>query len=181
MLENEEMVEDVLADDEKVDVEKPKKKTKKDEIETLKIENAELKDKVLRIYAELENYKKRTNEERIKERKYASVNIITDLITPLEYLKVACNMQTDDEQLKNFLIGFKMISDQLFQVLESDGLKEIKAVGEKFDPNYHHAIETQSNDEYENDVILSERQKGYTYKERVIRPSMVIVNKKEND
>ena len=97
----------------------------KEEVIKLKAEIDELKNSLLRNRADLENFKKHMKEEAIKDRKYASVNLITDIITPLEYLTKACEFQTDSVEMNNFLIGFKMIANQLTDVLINDGLKVI--------------------------------------------------------
>lgn len=159
---------------------KEKKKSEKDklkdEIEQLKADNAMLKDQYLRERAELENFKKRTHQERIVERKYAAQNIIEQLITPIDQLKIVTNMPVDNDVLKNYLIGFKMINDQILGLLEQEGLKEIKAMNEMFDPNIHHAIDTVCEKDKPKGMILAVQQTGYMFKERVIRPAMVKVN-----
>ena len=119
---------------------KKKKEKKKDKIEILEEENASLRDQLLRNRAELENFKKRMNEERIKDRKYASFSLVSELIASLDNLNRVVNMETDNEVLKNFLIGFKMINSQLFEILKNDGVSEIKAKGLAFDPAVHQAV-----------------------------------------
>lgn len=155
---------------------KEKKSKHKEKIESLERDVADLKDKLLRNAAELENFKKRMHEERIKERKYASYTLVSDLVNTLDNLRRAVNMTTDNDVLKNFLIGFKMINDQLFDVLKTDGLKEIDALEKPFDPNLHHAIEKVAVEGKESNLVVEELQKGYLYKERVIRPAMVKVS-----
>lgn len=155
---------------------KSEKNKYKEEIEQLKEENKELKEKYLRQLAELENFKKRVQQERIIERKYASQNLVETLLPSIDQLRLVVNMPTDNELLKNYLIGFKMINDQIFTTLESDGLKEVKALNEQFDPNFHHAIDKVSDKDKPNGVVVSVTQTGYTYKERLIRPAMVKVN-----
>jgi len=162
----------------KVETKKEKKNKHKEKIEALEQVNAELKDKLLRNAAELENFKRRTNEERIKERKYASCDLVSDLVSILANLDKCVNMETDEPMLKNFLIGFKMINNQLFDRLYQDGLEEIKVEkGMAFDPNVHHAIETTEVEGVESNIITEVVQKGYKYKDRVIKPAMVKVNK----
>ncbi|MCR5308278.1 MAG: nucleotide exchange factor GrpE [bacterium] len=162
----------------KVEAKKEKKNKYKEKIEALEQVNAELKDKLLRNAAELENFKRRTNEERIKERKYASCDLVSDLVSILANLDKCVNMETDEPMLKNFLIGFKMINNQLFDRLYQDGLEEIKVEkGMAFDPNIHHAIETTEVEGVESNIITEVVQKGYKYKNRVIKPAMVKVNK----
>lgn len=156
---------------------KEKKNKQKEKIDSLEQEVASLKDKLLRNAAELENFKRRTNEERVKERKYASQDLVTSLVNIIGNLDKCVNMETDNEILKNFLIGFKMINNQLFDCLYSDGLEEIKAENEKFDPHVHQAISQEEDSTKESGIILEVMQKGYKYKDRVIRPAMVKVNK----
>ncbi|MDY0209824.1 MAG: nucleotide exchange factor GrpE [Acholeplasma sp.] len=146
------------------------------EIEKLNQDKQELKDQFLRERAELENFKKRVHQERINERKYASLKVIESLINPLDQLKIVTNMQVQDEALKNYLIGFKMINDQLFQLLEEEGLKVIDALNKPFDPNYHHAIDKVNDKEKPDGICVSVTQTGYMYKERILRPAMVKVN-----
>lgn len=148
----------------------------KQQIEVLQNEKNELKDQFLRERAELDNFKKRTQQERINERKYASQGVIEALINPMEQLRIVTNMQVENDTLRNYLIGFKMINDQLFQVLEQEGLKEIKALNEPFDPKFHHALDKVSNKEKPSGICVEVTQTGYMYKERIIRPAMVKVN-----
>ena len=175
--ENPEVVEEA-KEEVKAEVKKEKKNKAKEKIEALEAKNAELKDKLLRNAAELENFKRRMNEERIKDRKYASCDLVSDLVSILANLDKCVNMETDDPMLKNFLIGFKMINNQLFDRLYQDGLEEIKVEkGMAFDPNIHHAIETTEVEGIESNIITEVVQKGYKYKDRIIKPAMVKVNK----
>ncbi len=175
-----ELQEEIIVD-EVQDLEKDHKKDKKankykEQLAERDKEIFKLKDQLLRNQAELENFKKRVQTERVNERKYASKNLIHDLLIPLDMLKMIVNTPTDDEKLKNYLIGFKMVNDQIFQVLESDGLKEIEALNKQFDPNYHHAVDKVSDKEKTNGINVEVVQKGYTYKEQLLRPAMVKVN-----
>ncbi len=162
----------------KPEVKKEKRNKLKEKLEVQEAINKELKDKLLRNAAELQNFKRRMNEERIKERKYASCDLVNDLVSILANLDKCVNMETDDPMLKNFLIGFKMINNQLFDRLYQDGLEEIKVEkGMAFDPNIHHAIETTEVEGIESNIITEVVQKGYKYKDRIIKPAMVKVNK----
>ena len=160
---------------------KKNKKHKKnhlyEENQALKKENAELKDQLLRNLAELENFKKRTNEERIKDRKYALADFLMQLIDTLDIFDKAVNKQTDDEKLKQFLDGFVMIDNSFKQILERNGVKQIEALGKPFDPAYHSAIETVEVEGTESNIVVEELMTGYIYKDRVLRPSMVKVSK----
>lgn len=159
------------------------KKVKKlqERIKELEESEALLKNEMLKDRAELENFKRRMNEERIKDRKYASQDVFSEIINVLDIFDKAVNMPTEDQTLKNFLIGFVMINNQFTSILENYGVKKIKAVGEKFDPMYHSAIETIETEDAEAGIVLEEVMTGYLYKDRVLRPSMVKVSaKKEN-
>ena len=149
----------------------------KEEINKLKAEIEELKNTLLRNRADLENFKKHMKEEAIKDRKYASQGLITEIITPLEYLTRACEFQTDSAELNNFLIGFKMIASQLTDVLINDGLKVIDCkIGDEFNPAIHHAVLTEKVEGTESNKILQVVSMGYLYKDRIIKPAMVKVS-----
>ena len=154
----------------------PKNKYK-EEVIRLRTEIDELKNTLLRNRADLENFKKHMKEEAIKDRKYASLNLVSDIIVPLEYLTKACEYQTDSQEMNNFLIGFKMIASQLTDVLINDGLKVIDVkIGDEFDPAIHHAVATEKTEEMEKNKVLEVVSKGYLYKERIIKPAMVKVS-----
>ena len=144
--------------------------------EVLMAEIAQLKDSLLRNQAELENFKKRTNEERIKERKYALKDFLLELISVIDVLEKAINVKTDDEKVQKFLKGFVMINVMFKQILEKEGVVKIEALNKPFDPNYHNAIEVVQVEGVESNIITEELQAGYMYKDRVLRPSMVKVN-----
>ena len=168
------MEDEIIHDDH--ELKKEKKNKHKEIVEKLEKEVKDLKDKLLRNAAELENFKKRVHAERIQERKYASKNLVGDILNPLDQMNKVVNMPTEDPMLKNFLIGFKMINDSLYNVLINDGLKEIDALNQPFNPNYHYAIEKESNKEKPNGINLEVIQKGYTYKDQLLRPAMVKIN-----
>ncbi len=157
-------------------VEEQKELTVEEENEQLKAEIASLKDQMLRNMADVENFKKRINEEKIRDRKYASQDLVTNLVNVLDNLDKAVNSNVEDDALKNFLVGFKMINDQVFQILENDGLERIKAQGEQFDPNLHQAVSQEKVDGTDEGVVLEELKTGYKYKDRVILPTMVKVS-----
>ena len=157
-------------------VKKEKRSKLKDENIKLKEENKKLNEKYLKAYAEMENSKKRLNQQYVLDRKYSSQSLITNLIDPIDMLKKVCAYEAGTEEMKNFLMGFKMISDQLSNILETEGLKEIEAKGKKFDPNLHHAVQKEHVDGVEPDTIIEVQQSGYMYKDRVLRPAMVKVS-----
>lgn len=181
----EEVTEEVV--EEKPKKEKKSKKTKKQEKEedeevvdekyiALLDEIAQLKDSLLRNQAELENFKRRTNEERIKERKYALKDFLLELISVIDVFENAINVKTDDEKVQKFLKGFVMINVMFKQILEKEGVVKIEALNKPFDPAYHNAIEVVQVEGVDSNIITEELQAGYMYKDRVLRPSMVKVN-----
>ncbi|AYJ01236.1 nucleotide exchange factor GrpE [Candidatus Phytoplasma ziziphi] len=158
-----------------------------EEIEKLKIEKKQLQENLseitnkydndkLKYQADLENFQKRIQKEKIHSLKYASMNLITEMLVPLEQLEKALEMTTEEPLLKNFLLGFKMIFKQTKDILHKDGVQEIKALGEKFNPEFHHAIEKISDKNKPNGINLAVIEKGFLYKDLVIKPAMVKIN-----
>lgn len=174
---NENITAEASSKEEKESKVKEPKNKYKEEVIRLRSEIDELKNSLLRNRADLENFKKHMKEEAIKDRKYASLNLVSDIIVPLEYLTKACEYQTDSQEMSNFLIGFKMIASQLTDVLINDGLKVIDVkIGDEFDPAIHHAVATEKVEEMEKNKIVEVVSKGYLYKERIIKPAMVKVS-----
>ena len=175
------MEEKTTKDAEKVEKQPKKKATSKDKIEALEKEILELKDKNLRVVAEYENARKRIETQRIQDRKYASKYLIDQLLTPLSQLDKIVELDTEDDKLKNFLIGFKMIKDQIFKTLEADGLKEIDALNKPFDPNFHEAMEKIHDQNLPNGINVAVINKGYMYKEQLLKLATVKVNEWSED
>lgn len=173
--------------DEKKSV-KEDKKTKKTHVEVenekLKARVAELEQKVksdaeeyLKARADLDNIRKRLIEQSKEDRKYASQSLINDLITPLDMLSKVINMtQNPTPEVQNFLFGFKMISDQINDILSRDGVKEIKALNEEFDPKFMQAMSKEKVDGVKPGQVIEVLQTGYMYKEHLLRPAMVKVS-----
>ncbi len=146
-------------------------KVKELEAKVTKFQNDFLKEK-----ADLENTKKRLEKERVTERKYAAMSICKKLVSPLDNFELALNHQIDDETVKNFVQGFKMIQDQIKKEMESEGVSEIDALNEEYDPNYHQAIMTEKIEGTEPNKVTEVLQKGYMFKDRVIRPAIVKIS-----
>lgn len=149
------------------------------EISKLKEENAKLKNDYLKAYADSQNFQKRINEQAIKDRKYASQSVIGELINPIDMLIQIVNMPAPSPEIQNYVIGFQMITNQLTDILKNEGLAPIDAkVGKEFDPKNMQAVEISNDDSVEDNIITKVMQPGYMYKDRVLRPAMVVVNKK---
>ncbi len=166
------------CDCEKKEHKEQKKKAKNKELEKLQEENIALKDKILRLNAEIANIRRHNEEERSRLIKYDGEKIIIDLLESLDNFERAVSMDDDnlEDEVSKFLSGFKMIYTNLVNKLKNLGVEEIKAQGEKFDPNFMEAVLTDKNDKFASNVVTEVLQKGYKYKDKVIRPAMVKVN-----
>ncbi len=159
-----------------------KHKNKKEEInkkeEFLKEELQKEKEKNMRIQAEMINYKKRKEEETSNLLKYANEDLVSELLPVIDNFERAIKMDNDDlsDEVSKFLEGFKMIYGNLINILNKLDVKEIEASGIEFDPNYHQAVLTEKDESKPSGVVLEVLQKGYMYKDKVIRPAMVKVN-----
>lgn len=151
-----------------------------EEIEELKQELEKAKNDVLLAKAEEVNFKKRVDADKNQMIEYANQKILEKMITQLDMFDKVVSMPTEDPVLKNYLLGFQMINNNLKQVLEEEGVKKIECkLYEKLDPKYQHALQTAWDENFEEDVILQELQTGYLYNGRILRPTLVKVNKKE--
>ena len=138
----------------------------------------ELNEVVLRSQAELLNYKKRKDEETARILKYAEKDILEGFLPILDNFERAINMDDNnlEDEVSKFLQGFKMIYCNLVNTLEKFEVKAIDGANKEFDPTYHQGVSTAKDDTKESGIILEVFQKGYIYKDKVIRPSMVKVN-----
>ena len=148
---------------------------KKAEEETKKAEEAE-SERYMRLMAEFQNFKKRVAKEKSDIHAYANEKIVGDILPVLDNFERALDAEGGD--LEAYAKGMKLIFEQLKKALENAGLEEIKAMDEEFDPNVHNAVMTDNLEEKEDGTITKVLQKGYKLKDKVIRPSMVAVNKK---
>lgn len=146
------------------------------ENEQLKQETTQLKDRMLRIQAEYENFKRRTNEERLAERKYQSEKLAIALLSVLDNFERALQVEITEEN-KGLMDGMQMIYNQFAEALQSEEVTAINAVNEPFDPNIHQAVMQVEDESVASNIVVEELQKGYMLKDKVIRPAMVKVNK----
>jgi len=150
-----------------------------DEVTLLQEQVKQLEDQLLRERAEVENFKRRTKQEYETNMKFANQSLIEQFLPILDgFDRALANDEANDDNTKQFLKGFEMIASLLKQTLENAGLTVISTVGEQFDPYLHQAVTQDTDEEKEDNEILEELQKGYKLKDRVIRASMVKVNKK---
>lgn len=146
------------------------------ELEALKAENAELKDRYLRANAEFENIKKRMEKEKAAALSYANENFAKDLLDVIDALEAAVNVEAKDAVSEKIKEGVKNTLDLFLKKLEKHGIKEIEQ-GEEFDPNAHEAMFHVESGEHKSNQIVQVLQKGYKIGDRVIRPSKVSVAK----
>ena len=133
-------------------------------------------ERYMRLMAELQNFKRRAAKEKSDIHAFANERIIGDLLPVMDNFERALETETEDTEA--YAKGMQLIFEQLKTALEKAGLKEIEALGLDFDPNVHNAVMTDNTEEYENDKISKVLQKGYKLNDKVIRPSMVAVNKR---
>jgi len=176
-----------IEDSNKKQLKKDEKKYKKleseiekltKEIEKLKIEAKEKEEKVLRTQAELLNFKRRKEEENIYNMKYKNEDILKSLLPIIDNFERGLKMDDNDlsDEVSKFLSGFKMIYTDVISILNKNEVKEIEAVGVEFDPTVHQAVLMEHDENKPQGVILEVLQKGYMYKDKVLRPAMVKVN-----
>ena len=147
------------------------------EIAKMQQELEQANDMMLRLAAELENYKKRVAKDRESQIKYAAQNLIEELLPILDNFERAIESANKSEDFISLLEGVKMISKQMHDVLEKKGVSRIDAVGKTFDPTMHEAVMHIASEEHPENVVVEEFQKGYMLHDRVIRPAMVAVSK----
>lgn len=175
MNENEQNEEEVLKQDNDDTLNEDEQNQEKEELKKKTKELEELTDSYMRLQADFMNYKKRMEKDKVSTIAYANEDLISELLPILDNFERA--LSSVEEEDNSFYEGMKMIYDQMIKVLTKSGLEEIEALGEKFDPNYHHAAFMEESESDEEGTILEVFQKGYKLKDKVIRPSMVKVAK----
>ena len=133
-------------------------------------------ERYMRLMAEFQNYKKRAAKEKTDTLQYANEKIVGDLLPVIDNFERALATETDD--LEGYAKGMQLIFEQFKKALENAGLEEIKAMDEEFDPNVHNAVMTDNIEDKDDGKITKVLQKGYKLRDKVVRPSMVAVNKK---
>ena len=177
-----ETLEEVVDSEEKEVKESKKgilKKKNDSELQKLVEENKVLQDKVLRVTAEMQNMKRRMEEERSNLLKYEGEDFIKSILPIADNFERAIGVNEEglSEEVVKYLNGFKMIYSNLSSILQSNQVEIIDAINKPFDPNTMDAVMTEENSEVEPNTVLDVLQKGYTYKGKVIRHAMVKVSK----
>lgn len=151
------------------------------EIESLKKQVGEEKDRYLRLAAEFDNFRKRSLKDRDEYVKYANKQLILELVDVFESLERGLETAGKSDNKNRLIEGMELVYKQFKDVLDKNGLTPIKAVGEKFDPYKHEAMMMTSTDECDEDTVLEEFARGYMLNNNVIRYSKVKVSKNKEE
>ena len=139
-------------------------------------EAIEAHDRLLRVSADYENYKKRAAREMEDFRKYANQSLLKEMLTVVDNLELAINSAQEEKKTDKKLIeGLNLTRNEMLRVFEKFHVKPITARGEIFDPAFHEAVMREETDDYPENTVLSEFQKGYLIHDRLLRPAMVVV------
>ena len=171
---NEEIKEEKKAEEPK----EHKKEHKKDKkLEELQNEINTLKDKNMRIAAEMVNTLRRKDEETNRLLKYSNESLITELLPVIDNFERALNVDAKTVDVESYQKGMTMVYNSLKNILEKFEVKEIEAIDKEFDPSFHQAVMQEEKEGTKENIVIEVLQKGYTYKDKVIRPAMVKVSK----
>lgn len=148
----------------------------KEQIAELTKKNKDLEDRYLRSEAEIQNMQNRYSKERAQLIKYQSQDLARDILPAMDNLERALAVKADDDASKQLKKGVEMTLEALVKSMKENGIVEIEADGKKFDPTLHQAVQTVAaeNDD-QKDTVVQVLQKGYKYKDRTLRPAMVVV------
>lgn len=154
---------------------KAKKKAKAEKKDAMKEKVDELEDRVKRQMAEFENFRKRTDKEKAMMFETGAKSVIEKILPVVDNFERGLATIPEEENGKPFAEGMAMIYKQLMTELEKMDVKPIEALGQEFNPDFHNAVMQVESDEYESGVVAQELLKGYTYRDMVVRHSMVAV------
>ncbi len=143
-------------------------------VQALEQENEELKNRLLRLQADFDNYRKRQRVEKEDLVLHANLDLIQRLLPVIDNLDRACSAGGDNTE--SVVKGIQMINRQLKEILQKEGLQPIECQGEPFDPHCHEAVMVEKSSAYPPNTVLEELQKGYRMRDKVLRPSTVKVS-----
>jgi molecular chaperone GrpE len=139
-------------------------------------EAKEAYDRLLRVTADFENYKKRSSREMEEFRKYANQSLLKEMLSVVDNLELAITSSSDGKKPDKPLIeGLNLTLNEILRVFEKFNVTPIEALGKTFDPAYHEAVMREETDDYPENTVISEFQKGYLIHDRLLRPAMVVV------
>ncbi len=184
MAENEDQVEDQVEEknvDEVASSEVVGKEGQEvDEVTKLIAERDDIQDKYLRLAAEFDNYKKRMTRDRITALKYAEEGLLKELLPAIDNVERAIDQGEKDDPESNLLTGVKLTLKGLLNALDKFEVKSMECLGEHFDPNLHEALAMDFSNEFAENQVMVEFEKGYHYKDKLIRAAKVVVSKGED-
>ena len=173
---SEEVKEEVLEEETVETQEENKEELLQKRIEQLEVEVNTWKTDYYKVFADMENLKRRLEKEHQNSMKFILQSFIESLLPVLDNFERSLNIPAPTDEVAAVLKGNQMIYDQLMNVLKKNGLEVIEAQGKEFDPNFHQAVMMVEDENYESNIVVEELQKGYMLKDRVIRASLVKVN-----
>jgi molecular chaperone GrpE len=153
------------------------KKDLNKKLEEVEKEKNELSDRLLRTMAEFDNYRKRVAREKEDLIKYGNEKFAFDLLSVMDNFEKSLEQAKTSQEVEPVIEGIEMILKQFVSAMEKYHVKPFESVGEPFDPERHEAMAQQEHDEYEENTVIEEYQKGYCLKEKLLRPARVIVSK----
>lgn len=141
----------------------------------------ELNEKYVRLYAEFENYKKKSAKDKEELARYVREELVYDLMPSLDHLEIALQHAIEQENSAGLKEGVEMTLRELYRTLEKYGLKPIEALGQPFDPEYHHAISQVERDDVQEGTVVEVFRKGYMLGDKVLRAAMVSVSRRPGE
>ena len=149
-------------------------------LESVEQESKENHDRFLRVSAEFENYKKRAAREMGDFRKFANESFVKAMLPVVDNLDRAIESSSNDKNTNTSVVeGVNMTLIEILKVFEQFGVKPFESLGKTFDPGFHQAVMQEENEDYPDNTVLNELQKGYMIHDRLLRPAMVVVSKKK--
>lgn len=150
----------------------------KEDLSAAKSEAAETYERMLRVMAEFENYKKRAQRQMEENRKYANESLIKELLSVVDNLERAIHASNGEKLEDSSVVeGVEMTLGEIMKLLKKYNVTPVDAHGKPFDPVYHEAVMQEESDAYPANTVITELQKGYLLHDRLIRPAMVVVSK----
>jgi len=145
-------------------------------LEAKEHEAKETYNRLLRVSADFENYKKRSARETEEFRKYANQTLLKEMLSVVDNLELAINSSNHGKKTdKNLIEGLNLTLNEILRVFEKFDVKPIEAQGQTFDPAFHEAVMREETDDFPENTVISEFQKGYLIHDRLLRPAMVVV------
>ena len=169
--------EEIKNEEKQETINQANKQTEPEEkIQSLEKEIEEYKDKLLRKAAEFENYKRRSENDQLNLINYSGENLITKLLPAIDDFERSIQHMEDAKDVNSIKEGLQLVYNKLMKILEEQGVKKIEAVGKPFDVDFHEALMQRKDNSVPPHTVLDELEKGYMYKDKVIRHTKVIVS-----